>query len=147
MSEGPRRILVADADEGTRTQVRLTLAGELYDVVEAGDTEAAIRHIAALLPDLVLLDLGLPGAGGLRLTRSLKAQPETRPAVVVLLYDRADGIDDQATAQAGVDALLAKPFTSLGLLAKVDTLLDRGAELGRGAADARRSVPEGPDSP
>lgn len=139
--EGPRRILVADADAGTRTQARLTLAGELYDVVEAPDTDTAIRHIAALLPDLVLLDLGLPGAGGLRLTRSLKAQPETRPAVVVLLYDRAEGIDDEDATSAGVDALLAKPFTSLGLLAKIDGLL------GAGATDARRSVPEEPGSP
>lgn len=139
--EGPRRILVADADEGTRTQVRLTLTGDLYDVVEAADTEAAIRHIAALLPDLVLLDLGLPGAGGLRLTRSLKAQPETRPAVVVLLYDRVDGVDDDEAEDAGVDAVLAKPFTSLGLLAKVDALF------GRGATDARPASSEGPGSP
>lgn len=138
--EGSRRILVADADEGTRTQARLTLAGELYDVVEASDTDTAIRHIATLLPDLVLLDVGLPGAGGLRLTRSLKAQPETRPAVVVLLYDRAEGIDDDDATSAGVDAVLAKPFTSLGLLAKIDGLLGD-------ANDVPSSGPEDPGSP
>lgn len=143
MSSGAtrRRILVADADEGTRTQARLTLAGSAYDVVEAADTEGAIRHIAATLPDLVLLDLALPGAGGLRLTRSLKAQPETRGAIVVVLYDRAEPVDDDEADRAGVDALLATPFTSLSLLAKVDGLF------GRGAADAQATERPDPDSP
>lgn len=136
-----RRILVADADEGARAQARLTLAGSSYDVVEAAATDDAIRSIAAVLPDLILIDDGLPGAGGLRLTKSLKAQPETRDAIVILMYDRSKPVDDVGVDDAGVDALLAKPFTSLGLLAKVDGLLDRGAP------DARRDGPEGSDSP
>lgn len=118
-----RRILVADGDEAIREQARLTLAGSAYDVVEAAETEGAIQHIATLLPDLVLVDLALPEAGGLRLTRSLKAQPETREAIVVLLHDRAEPLDEDDVWGAGVDELLAKPFTSLGLLAKVDGLL------------------------
>lgn len=120
------RVLVADADQGTRAQVRVTLGSGSYDVVEAAETAAAIEHIAAVLPDLVLLDVALPGAGGLRLTRSLKAQPETRDAVVVLLFDKTAPVDRAAGRAAGVDGFLAKPFSSLSLLQKVAALLDDG---------------------
>lgn len=117
------RVLIADADEATRTQVRVALGRGSYEVVEARETAEAIEHIAAVLPDLVVLDVGLPGAGGLRLTRSLKAQPETRGAVVLLLFHRTAPVDRVAGREAGVDDFLAKPFTSLGLVTKVDGLL------------------------
>lgn len=117
-------VLVADADGGTRTQARLALGSGSYEVVEAVDLAGAIERIAALVPDLVLLDVSLPGAGGLRLTQSLKAQPETRSAKVLLLFDKADPVDQGEAGAAGVDAFLAKPFTSLALVKKVVELLD-----------------------
>jgi CheY-like chemotaxis protein len=116
-------VLVADADEATRSRVRLTLQGESYTVVEAADTEAALRCVAASLPDLVLLDAGLPGGGGIAVTRSLKAQPETRPLPVVLLVDRSDPVDVDLAREAGAADVVAKPLNALALLKKVSALI------------------------
>lgn len=123
MSDDVRTVLVADADDGTRTLVRLTLDGESYRVVEAADTEAALRSIAAALPDLIIIDAGLPGAGGIAVTRSLKAQPETRSAQIVLLFDKAEPVDQDEGRDVGVDEFLAKPFNAFALLKKVSALV------------------------
>ena len=120
-------VLVADADDGTRTLVKLTLDGESYRVVEADDTESALRSIAGALPDLILLDAALPGAGGMAITRSLKAQPETRGAHIVLLFDKAAPVDQDEGRDAGVDEFLAKPFNAFALLKKVSALTGEDA--------------------
>lgn len=123
MSEGHRTVLVADADEGIRSLVRLTLDGESYRVVEAADTEAALHSIAASLPDLIVLDAGLPGAGGVAITKSLKSQPETRGAQVVLMFDKSDPVDQELGREVGVDEFIAKPFNAFALLKKVSALI------------------------
>lgn len=120
-------VLVADADEGIRTLVRLTLDGESYRVVEAVDTESALRSIAGALPDLILLDAALPGAGGMAVTRSLKAQPETRDANIVLLFEKSAPVDQDEGRELGVDEFLAKPFNAFALLKKVSALTGEDA--------------------
>lgn len=123
MSDEVRTVLVADADEGIRTLVRLTLDGESYRVVEATDTESALRSVAGSLPDLIVLDAGLPGPGGLAVTRSLKAQPETRDAQIVLLFEKSEPVDQDQGREVGVDEFLAKPFNAFALLKKVSALV------------------------
>jgi len=117
------RVLVADADEGTRSLVRITLDGDSYDVTEADETDEAIRLIATRRPHLVLLDATLPGPGGVPLTRSLKSQPETRDALVVLMFSKSDPVDEEQARAAGVDEFLAKPFNAFALLKKVDGVI------------------------
>lgn len=123
-ADSTKRVLIADADEGTRASVRLTLGGDSYEVVEAADTGEALLVIARDRPDVLLLDAGLPTAGGLKICRSVKAQDETRHARVVLLTDKAEPVDADTATEAGVDEFLAKPFTSMALLRKVTDLLD-----------------------
>lgn len=125
-----RRVLVADPDEGTRTLVRLTLSGGSYEVVETADTDETLRQIAAIRPELVLLDAGLPEVGGMKICRSVKAQPETGHARVILLFAKTQPVDRDEGDAAGVDDYLAKPFQSLGLLKKVDELLGGGQHHG-----------------
>lgn len=116
-------VLVADQDEATRSHVLLTLGGESYEVVEAEDTESAIHRIAEKRPAVVLVAAELPGAGGVALATSLKAQPETAGIQVVLLSDKGAPVDQDAARDAGVDEFLAKPFNAFALLKKVDGLL------------------------
>lgn len=123
MADDVRTVLVADADDGIRTLVRLTLDGDSYRVVEATDTQSALRSVAGSLPDLIVLDADLPGAGGLAITKSLKAQPETRGARIVLLFDKADPVDQERGRELGVDEFLAKPFNAFALLKKVAALV------------------------
>ena len=122
MSDEVRTVLVADADDGIRTLVRLTLDGDSYRVVEATDTESALRSIAGSLPDLIVLDADLPGAGGVAVARSLKAQPETQGAQIVLLFDKSAPVDQDQGREVGIDEFLAKPFNAFALLKKVSAL-------------------------
>jgi DNA-binding response OmpR family regulator len=114
-------VLVASADEGTRSQVRLTLGDERFAVREAADTDGAIQTIVEAGPRLLVLDLTLPGAGALAIARTM-AQREgaARPQVLVLV-PRGEAPPADAV---GVDATLVVPTTSFALLHKVDGLLD-----------------------
>ncbi len=119
MADDPKRILVADADESIRSMISLTLDGDSYDVIEASDTTEALTAIASHLPDVLILDAELPGAGGLKICKSLRAQPETQHANVLLMFEKSNPIDQAAGEDAGVDKYLAKPFNSMSLLKKV----------------------------
>lgn len=116
----PRTVLVADTDDGIRSLVRLTLGDESYEVLEAADAESALRTVATEMPDVLLVDVDLPGADGIAITRSLKSQPETDEIKVVLLFDKTDPVDEDAGREKGVDEFLAKPFTAFTLLKKLD---------------------------
>lgn len=118
-----RRVVVADADEGIRSLVRLTLGDDAYEVVEAGETDGAVRAIAQHRPDLLVVAAALPGAGGMPIARSIKAQPETSHASILLLFDKAAPVDQDDAREAGVDEFLAKPFNAFALLKKVNALL------------------------
>lgn len=122
MTDGRRTVLVADADPDVRALARLTLDGEAYRVVEAADTETALRTVAAERPEVIVLADDLPGAGGVAITRSVKAQPETRDARVVLVVDRGRPVDRAAADAAGVAAVVGRPVTALGLFRAVDEL-------------------------
>jgi len=126
VADDVRTVLVADADEGTRSLVGLTLGTESYRIVQADDTESTLGAIAAHKPDLLLVDVGLPGAGGLRISKSVKAQPETSHAKVILLFAKSQPVDEDAGADSGVDQYVAKPFTSFGLLKKVNEVMGTG---------------------
>jgi CheY-like chemotaxis protein len=113
-------VLVASADAGTRAQVALTLGHARFEVMEAADTDAAIRRVAVDRPPLLVLDAALPGAGALALARTVRSQPETLATRVLVLTDRGQ---PPADASDAVDATLAAPFTAFALLRKVETLL------------------------
>lgn len=116
----PAPVLVACADEQLRVQVRLALDGERFDVADAADTDEAVRGLASRLPDLLVLDLELGGAGALPLARTVRQQPETQEIRVLLVLPAGASAPEDAP---GIDATIAAPFTSLALLRKVDALL------------------------
>lgn len=123
VERGPQRVVVADAVDGIRSLVRLTLDGDSYHVDAAGNAHQALRLVAVRRPDLVLVAADLPGAGGASVAASLKAQPETRHARVILLFDRGQQVDQQQPCYGAVDDFLAKPFNAFTLLRKVATAL------------------------
>ena len=121
-----RCVVVADDDEGIRSLVRLTLGDESFEVIEAEDATEAVRAVAQHRPDLVVVAAALPGAEGSALARSIKAQPETAHAAVLMLFDKAAPVDQDAGREAGVDEFLAKPFNAFALLKKVNQLVGDG---------------------
>jgi response regulator RpfG family c-di-GMP phosphodiesterase len=117
-----RRILVVDDDAGIRLLLRTTLAADEFAVEEARSAEEAAAIARFWTPEVVILDIGLPGMDGLTLCRELKRNGAYGAPLVVLLTG-ADTTTEEVEA-AGPDAVLHKPFSPLELV----TLLDRVSE-------------------
>ena len=120
------RLLLVDDDSGFRALLRTTFEDVEVDVDEAGSAIEAEQRIAAAKPDVIVLDVGMPGMDGLAFCRELKADAETSSIRVVLLTGMED-VEEVAGA-AGADALLLKPFRPLELLGVVERLA--GATVG-----------------
>jgi cyclic di-GMP phosphodiesterase len=115
------RILLVDDDPALRTLLRTTFEVADVAVVEADGAAAARRKIRANRPDVIVLDVNMPGMTGLELSAVLKEAPETRDIPIVLLTG-SDGGSVEAAKSAGADAFLRKPFSPLELLAVAERL-------------------------
>lgn len=130
---GPARILVVEDDRVINQAVTDRLTGEGYDVVRAHDGPEAVEQFRAAAPDLVLLDVMLPGFDGHEVCRRIQAE---RPVPVLMLTARDDEADILVGLGVGADDYLTKPFRMRELVARVAALLrrvERAAELAAGA--------------
>jgi CheY-like chemotaxis protein len=123
----PYTVLVCDDEDVLRALVRATLDGGAYAVIEARDGDEAIALARAARPDVIVLDMMMPGRTGLEVLAELREDRDLAGVPVVMLTARTQLSDRQAAAATGVDAFLAKPFSPLELLAIVDELLKAAA--------------------
>lgn len=118
-----KRILIVDDQEDIRELVRMTLEIDGHEVHEAADGADALQMAARCRPDLVLLDIMMPGGiDGLGVCRTLRQQGTGGRPRVVMLSARGQKNDQQAGLQAGADAYLVKPFSPRELLQVVTRL-------------------------
>jgi len=115
------RLLLVDDDEGLRALLRTTFEVVDIEVDEASDARAAEERIAARRPDVIVLDVLMPGETGIELCRRLKDDPATSDIPIVLLTG-SEGGTLVASDAAGADAFVRKPFSPLELLAVVERL-------------------------
>ena len=115
------RILLVDDDPGLRTLLKTTFEVADVAVVEAEDAAAARRKIRSARPDVIVLDVNMPGTTGLELCAELKAAPATRDIPIVLLTG-SEGGTEAAAKKAGANAFVRKPFSPLELLAVAERL-------------------------
>ena len=116
------RILAVEDDERIRAAVKLALEDEGWTVDEAGSGEEAIELFARAQPDVVLIDILLPGIDGFELCRTLR---RTSAVPIVMVTARADTHDVVAGLEAGADDYLTKPFAPKELSARIRALLRR----------------------
>jgi DNA-binding response OmpR family regulator len=116
------RILVVEDDERIRLSMRLALEDEGYTVDDVASGEEAVAHFADESPELVLIDLMLPGIDGFETCRALRKQ-STVP--VIMVTARSDTHDVVAGLEAGADDYVTKPFVAKELAARIRALLRR----------------------
>jgi two-component system KDP operon response regulator KdpE len=120
MSAG--KILVVDDDPQIRRVMKVILIGEQYEVVEARSGEAALARFREFLPELVLLDLNMPGIGGLQTCREIRATSEVPIIVLTVRQEEQRKIE---LLDAGADDYITKPFGKKELLARIRAALRR----------------------
>lgn len=117
------RVLVADDEDDIRVLVTLAVRKARCTVVASvADGTHALAAARAEVPDLVVLDVSMPGATGLEVCAALRAEPATAGCKVLLLSAGASPDDIARGLEAGADAYLPKPFTVAGLVAQVREL-------------------------
>jgi len=123
------RVLVVEDDEATRGAVRVLLEDAGYECCEATDGEAALVSVRTAHPDLVLLDLGLPGMSGTDVHRALRRDPRTRFLPTVFLSAHSEREARLAELAAGADDYITKPYDADELLARVGAAVRRSSGL------------------
>lgn len=125
------RVLVVDDDASIRTICREVLEVSGYEVCDAGSANAALLEAQRSRPNLVLLDVMMPGADGYRAAEMLRTSPAIGMAPIIFLSARGDTADKVRAFRAGAEDYIVKPFDSAELVARVGKALDRQArELG-----------------
>ncbi|MBC7291822.1 MAG: response regulator transcription factor [Actinotalea sp.] len=118
----PRRALVVDDERALADVVRSYLERDGFEVRTAADGEAGLELVRPFDPDVVVLDLGLPGMDGIEVCRSLRTFSD---CYVIMLTARADEVDTLVGLSVGADDYMTKPFSPRELMARVRTLLRR----------------------
>ncbi|MBI3762220.1 MAG: response regulator [Chloroflexi bacterium] len=118
-----RTVLIADDDASLRLLVSTTLADDSLELLEAPDGQQALALARQRRPDLILLDVSMPGLTGLEVCRALKANLPTARVPVVMLTAQGQDSDRERGLAAGAAAYLTKPFSPLQLLHLVEGLL------------------------
>ena len=127
------RLLLVDDDAGLRALLRTTFEVVDVELSEAENAAEALDVIARRPPDVIVLDVDMPGMSGIDLCRRLKSDPKTRDIAVMLL----SGVDDvRGVDGSGADAFLRKPFSPLDMLAAVERLAGGFAPLAAPGAGA-----------
>jgi DNA-binding response OmpR family regulator len=134
----PTRLLIVDDDVSVRAMLREYLEGHGFAVAEAGSGAAMREQLQVELPEVVLLDLRLPGEDGLTLARWLR---EHHQLGIVMVTAAGDVIDRVVGLELGADDYLAKPFDPRELLARVKSVLRR-LQAQPAATPAAAPVPE-----
>ena len=120
-----KHIMVIEDEADILELLTYNLTREGYEVTGIGNGEQALRDIVLRKPSLILLDLMLPGVGGLEICRLLKAKPETATIPIVMVTARGEESDIVTGLELGADDYIAKPFDMKVLIARIHAVLRR----------------------
>ena len=124
MSDGQFTILAADDELSIHRLVQAALDGHGYRLVEAHNGDEALEKALLDRPDMVILDVMMPGLNGWELTRYFRSKPEFKDMGILILTGIGEGLNDMTSPLYGADAHLDKPFELDDLVAKVEEVVD-----------------------
>ncbi len=116
-------VLVCDDEDVLRALVRATLDSNEYALVEARDGDESLELARRMRPNLILLDVMMPGRSGLEILEELRSDPALRTTPVLMLTARTQTADRESAAKLGANRFLAKPFSPRELVSVVNELL------------------------
>ena len=122
-----QRILLIEDHEDNRRIVRDLVTSVGYELVEATSGEAGVAMVETHAPDLILMDIQLPGIDGYEATRRIRANAALRHIPIIAVTSYALSGDDAKAREAGCDDYVTKPFSPRVLLAKIRQYLSDGA--------------------
>jgi two-component system response regulator ChvI len=137
VADRPRRVAVVEDEETIREGIAVALRRDGHEPHPFGDGQAAWDALQAGLPDLAILDIGLPRMDGLELCRRLRARSDRLP--IIFVTSREEEFDRVLGLEIGADDYLCKPFSMRELMARVKILLRRSAQIGGDAAPAEEA--------
>lgn len=116
-------VLLIEDEANIAEAIRFILTRDGWRVEVESDGAAALARVATLGPDLVILDLMLPGLSGLEILSALRADPKTTRLPVMMLTAKGQGRDREAAEREGVSAFMTKPFANAEMRAQVRALM------------------------
>jgi len=128
MSDQPARILIADDDDDIHSLVRAVLEPEGYELFDAFNGDEALEMALVEKPDLVVLDVMMPGLNGWELARYFRSKPEFKLMGIMMLTGIGATVNDMTSPLYGADTHLDKPFDADALSAAVAQVLKATAE-------------------
>jgi CheY-like chemotaxis protein len=120
---GNRTVLVIEDNALNMKLVRSLLKMGKYDIIEAVDAETGIQLARERKPDLILMDIQLPGMDGLNATRIIKEDPSLKDVIILALTSYAMEGDDKKAREAGCDGYIIKPIDTKNFLKTIDKFL------------------------
>ena len=118
-----KRILIVEDQEDNRMIIRDMLVHSGFEIDEAASGEEAIARVNARPPDLILMDVQLPGLDGYAITRQIRAIPDLSKVPIIAVTSFAMSGDDERARVAGCDDYISKPYSPRALLQRVKELL------------------------
>lgn len=123
MNDASARILVVDDEPSIVTSLEFLLTQAGYRVSTAGDGDAGLEKARAERPDLILLDVMMPGRDGFEVCQTLRADPDMADTRIVMLTARSRDAEQTKGLALGADDYITKPFSTRALIARVQELL------------------------
>jgi len=130
-----KKIMVVDDEADIRELIKFNLEKEGFDVVPVSDGETALEEARLRQPDLILLDVMLPGIDGIEVCFKLKSDSAFKSIPIVMLSAKSDESDQLVGLKIGADDYLVKPFSPKVLVAKISAILRRSDVVSSGVAD------------
>ena len=120
----PKRIIVVDDDKEIREIVTFVLKCNGFEVAVASNGQQLHHLLARQMPDLIILDVMMPGQNGYQLFSSLRSNPDTQQIPIIVMTARSENIYERISADLGAAQHVTKPFHPLDLVEKIKALLE-----------------------